>query len=75
MDQWLAQAIPPQKPGESLRYEPWGRLVGRWLTAVITAPNPPGTRLTRCERLWEHAGSLQAANGLGALREYLVRQR
>jgi hypothetical protein len=28
MDEWLARAVPPQEPGESLRYESWGRVVG-----------------------------------------------
>src|SRR5262249_26568614 len=51
MDQWLAAAIPPQQPGESLHYDPWGRLVGRTLTNTITAPSPPDTTLTRCEYL------------------------
>ena len=74
MDEWLARAIPPQKPGESLRYESWGRLVGRTLTNVITAPYPPDTHLTRCEYLWQHASQLRSTN-LGTLKEYVEQRR
>lgn len=28
MDEWLKQALPFQQPGESLRYEAWGRVIG-----------------------------------------------
>jgi LCCL domain-containing protein len=70
MDQWLSQAIPPQRKGESLRYEPWGRLVGRSLSATLTVPGPPDTRLSRCEYLWQHAAQLQSTN-LGTLRDYV----
>ena len=70
MDQWLAAAIPPQQPGESLRYDPWGRLVGQSLGSTITAPSPPDTTLTRCEYLWARADQLQSTN-LGTLKEYV----
>jgi hypothetical protein len=71
MDEWLARAVPPQKPGDSLRYEPWGRLVGTTRSATITAPNPPDTSLSRCEWLWQGSPSLRSSNGLGTLREHL----
>jgi hypothetical protein len=74
MDEWLARAIPPQKPGESLRYEAWGRLVGRSLTATLTTSGKPDTQLSRCEWLWAHASRLLSTNGLGSLQEY-VEQR
>lgn len=70
MDEWLARAIPPQEPGESLRYEAWGRLVGRSRTATITVSGPPDTRLSRCEYLWQIAPQLRSTN-LGTLRAYL----
>ena len=75
MDEWLARAIPPQQPGESLRYEAWGRRVGRSLTAINTVSGPPDTRLTRCEYLWQYASKLFSSNGLGTLREYVERRR
>jgi hypothetical protein len=75
MDEWLAAAIPPQKEGESLRYEAWGRLVGRSLTALITVNGPPDTPLSRCEYLWLHAAELTSTNGLGTLKEYVEKRR
>lgn len=74
MDEWLARAIPPQKPGESLRYEPWGRLVGRSLTANVTVSGPPDTPLTRCKYLWQHASQLRSTS-LGTLKEYVEQRR
>jgi protein gp37 len=74
MDEWLARAIPPQRPGESLRYESWGRLVGRSLTATVTVPGKPDTPLTRCEYLWVNSPNLTSTSGLGTLRQY-VEQR
>ena len=62
--------IPPQRKGESLRYEPWGRLVGRSLSATLKVPGPPDTRLSRCEYLWQNAAQLQSTN-LGNLRDYV----
>lgn len=70
MDEWLSRAMPPQREGESLRYEAWGRLIGRSQSATITAPEPPETRLSRCEYLWEHAAELRSTN-LGTLRDYV----
>ena len=79
MDEWLSRAIPPQPPGSSLRYEPWGRPVGltadptgRIVTEIKTPGYPPDTRETRCEYLW-HINPT-STNGLGTLREY-VNQR
>jgi len=74
MDEWLAAAVPPQKEGESLRYEAWGRLVGRSLTATITVNGPPDTPLSRCEYLWSIAGHLNSTNGLGTLKEYVEKR-
>jgi hypothetical protein len=74
MDEWLAAAVPPQKEGESLRYEAWGRLVGRSLTAVITVNGPPDTPLSRCEYLWQNAAQLNSTNGLGTLKEYVEKR-
>ncbi len=74
MDEWLATAIPPQKPGESLRYESWGRLVGRSLTATITVSGPPDSPLTRCQYLWQRAANLRSTNR-GTLKEYVEQRR
>jgi hypothetical protein len=74
MDEWLTRAVPPQQPGESLRYEPWGRLVGRSVTAEIRAPSPPDTPLTRCQWLWQYAGGMRSTNGLGTLRDYVLQR-
>jgi hypothetical protein len=74
IDDWLRTAIPPQKAGESLRYERWGRMVGRSLTATINAPNPPDTHLSRCNYLWQRADSLRSTN-IGTLREYVENRR
>jgi hypothetical protein len=74
MDEWLARAIPPQKPGESLRYEAWGRLVGQSLTANIKSAGPPDTHLTRCEFLWQQASQLKSTN-MGTLKEYVEKRR
>jgi len=74
MDEWLAQAIPPQKPGESLRYESWGRIVGQSLSANLTVNGTPNTTLSRCEWLWEMAAGLQSTN-LGTLKEYVEKRK
>jgi hypothetical protein len=75
MDEWLARAIPPQRPGDRLRYDAWGRLVGSTQSAVIAAAAPPDTRMTRCEWLWYYSPGLEATNGLGTLREYVESRR
>jgi len=72
MDEWLARAIPPQHPAEELRYDPWGRLIGKSHTgAVLEASLPPHTKLARCDWLWYHSATLRSTNGLGTLREYV----
>jgi hypothetical protein len=73
MDEWLAGADPPdnQRPGWSVHYEAWGRLVGRTPTNSLTVNGPPDTRLSRCEWLWANSTGLQSTN-LGTLREYLL---
>jgi hypothetical protein len=68
MDEWLSRAQPI--PAGNLRYEPWGRLVGTSSSAVITAPNPPDTSLSRCEYLLQQAPGLPSRN-IGTLQEYL----
>ena len=72
MDQWLASANPSdnQRPGWTLRYEAWGRLVGRTPTNTLTVSGPPETPLSRCEWLWANSTSMRSTN-LGTLREYL----
>lgn len=75
MDQWLALANPPDntRPGWSVRYDSWGRLVGRTPSSTITGlPQGVDTPLTRCEYLRSIAGSLGSTN-LGTLRQYLER--
>ncbi len=74
MDEWLKQAIPPQQPGESLRYESWGRVVGAARTGEISVPPRPDTRLNRCDWLWYHSPRLRSTN-LGTLREYVDKRR
>ncbi len=74
MDEWLGRALPLQSEGESLRYESWGRLIGRSKSATITVPGPPDTRLSRCEYLWQYAAQLQSTN-LGNLRDYVTARR
>lgn len=64
MDEWLARAILSQAPNNSLRYEAWGRMVGRARSANVTVPGFPDTRLTRCEWLWQYASQLYSMNGL-----------
>jgi hypothetical protein len=71
MDEWLSRALPQQREGESLRYEAWGRLVGRSQTASLTVSGQPDTRLSRCEYLWQHAPALNSTN-LGTLRDYIA---
>jgi hypothetical protein len=70
MDEWLARATPLQQPGESLRYEAWGRVVGRSRSANLSVPGKPDTSLTRCEWLWQLAPQLVSTN-LGTLKKYL----
>ena len=76
MDEWLARAIPLQnrQPGWSVRYESWGRLVGRSPTAIMNISGPPDTPMTRCEWLWRHTADRGSTN-LGTLREYVERRR
>jgi hypothetical protein len=69
MDEWLQQAAPPQRAGETLRYEPWGRVVGSG-----PAPPQPQTKLSRCDWLWYHSMRLRSTN-LGTLREYVDKRR
>lgn len=71
MDEWLLQAKPIQKSGESLRFEPWGRVVGISNSSVITVNGPPTTHLTRCEWLWQYAGEMESQN-LGTLRNFVL---
>lgn len=71
MDQWLRSANPPQREGDSLRYEPWGRLVGQTATAFVNVSGPPDTRLSRCEWLWTYARSMGSTNA-GTLYDFLV---
>jgi hypothetical protein len=75
MDEWLGRAMPPQEPSDSLRYEAWGRMVGRARSANVTVPGPPITRLTRCEWLWQYAAQLYSTNGLGTLKDYVDQRR
>jgi len=73
MNEWLSRAILPQKPGSNLRYDCWGRAVGRAATGTITANQNPDTdgRL-RCKYLFDHSHLYQSTN-LGTMREYLDR--
>ena len=68
MDEWLGRAIPTAEG--DLRYEPWGRAVGTTPSAVLTAPNPPDTSLSRCEYLLQQAPGLPSRN-MGTLQQYL----
>jgi hypothetical protein len=76
MDEWLGRAIPLQnrRPGWSVRYDSWGRLVGRSPTAVMNASGSPDTSMTRCEYLWRYTADRGSIN-LGSLREYVERRR
>jgi hypothetical protein len=74
MDEWLARAVPlPAGPGYSLRYDPWCRPNGQTPTATLRSPNRPDTDLPRCDYLWYNCGEKPSANGLGTLREYLLK--
>jgi hypothetical protein len=76
MDEWLSAATPPenQRPGWSVRYDSWGRLVGRTPTnTLVGLPQGVDTNLTRCEYLWSIATTLNSTN-LGTLKAY-VEQR
>lgn len=53
-----------------LRYEPWGRAVGRSPSAKISAMQQPDTRLSRCEYLLQQAPGLPSRN-LGTLLDHL----
>jgi hypothetical protein len=74
MDEWLARADPPEnlQRGWSVRYEPWGRIVGRSPSNSIAVSGPPDTSLTRCQWLLARAASLNSTN-LGTLAAYLAR--
>ena len=75
MDEWLSRAIPPQRPGDALRYEPWGRMVGTvYQQGVITATSKPDTELDRCHWLLRYASQMRSTNGMGTLEEYLRRR-
>ena len=75
MDQWLASATPPMKPGESLCYDCWGRTLGTTLTGTITANQNPDTQgKTRCEWLYYLAPGLNSGNNYGTLGDYLRSQ-
>ena len=76
MDEWLSLATPPenQRQGWSVRYDSWGRLVGRTPTnTLIGLPQGVDTNLTRCEYLWSIAATLNSTNA-GTLKAY-VEQR
>ena len=65
----MARPRPSEAEGD-LRYEPWGRAVGTTPSAVLTAPNPPDTHLSRCEYLLQQAPGLPSRN-IGTLQQYL----
>jgi hypothetical protein len=73
MNDWLSRAIVPQPPGSSLRYDCWGRAVGRAAPGTITTNQNPDTdgRL-RCNYLFDHS-HLYPSTNLGTMREYLDR--
>ena len=75
MDEWLTRANPPQnqQPGWSVRYEPWGRLVGSTPSTNLTVSGSPDTRMSRCDWLWYYAASFRSSN-LGTLKEYVERR-
>ena len=76
MDEWLAQANPPenQQPRWNVRYDSWGWLVGTSPTATLSGlPWGVDTKLTRCEYLWSIAATLSSTN-LGTMKSY-VEQR
>ena len=74
MDDWLLRAVPPQGPKDRLKYEEWGRLVGETQTNTLGVSGPPDTRLTRCEYLWEQSNKLESTNGMGSLKEYVLKR-
>jgi hypothetical protein len=74
MDDWLLLAVPPQGPKDRLRYEEWGRLVGETPTNTLRVSGPPDTRLTRCEYLWEQSNKLESTNGMGSLKDYILKR-
>lgn len=71
IDEWINNAHPPQLPGESLAYDPWGRLIGVSKTALLTYNGPPNTVLSRCEYVWQWAADLQSTN-IGTLKEFVM---
>jgi hypothetical protein len=72
MDEWLTNATPPMKPGESLCYDCWGRVLGTTLTGTITTSQNPDTQgKTRCEWLYYLAPGLESGNNFGTLGSYL----
>jgi hypothetical protein len=71
MDEWLRLALPPQQPGESLRYDQWGRVLGRSSTGVIEPAGNPDAPRGRCAWLLELAPHLNSMNGYGTLQSYL----
>ena len=68
MDDWLARAVPTA--AGDLRYEPWGRAVGRSPSAKISALPRPDTTLSRCDYLLRQAPGLPSRN-LGTLLDFL----
>ena len=71
MNDWLSRAVPPQKPGSSLRYDCWGRAVGLAATGRITAnQNPDTDGRVRCDYLRDHSHLYESSN-LGTMRQYL----
>jgi hypothetical protein len=76
MDDWLGRANPPdnRRWGWNVRYDAWGRIVGRTPNSTITGlPQGVDTRLTRCEYLWSIAAQLDSTN-LGTLQAYLTQR-
>ena len=71
--EWLRTAIPVQnKDGARLRYDQYGRMVGRSCTATITANQPPSPLAgpTPEAHAWSFAGKLKSLN-LCTLKEYV----
>ena len=75
MNDWLSRAIPPRKPGATLRYDCWGRVLGSANPGLITANQRPDTDgRTRCDYLSDHS-HLYTSTNLGTMREYIDQNR